>query len=131
MDTVLVTGGTGHLGRDLVGVLKDGYRVRADTPVNRATSVPTGRAVRGARVACDLAGRIAGLPAHPEAGWPIAAWEPSWEPEPPNETGPLGRFRTGTGRPTSNRGHQRLARTRLGDRPTRRLAFESRRAHDI
>ena len=34
MDTVLVTGGTGHLGRDLVGVLKDGYRVRvlARTP---------------------------------------------------------------------------------------------------
>jgi len=34
MDTVLVTGGTGHLGRDLVGVLKDGYQVRvlARTP---------------------------------------------------------------------------------------------------
>ena len=28
MDTVLVTGGTGHLGRDLVSVLKDGYQVR-------------------------------------------------------------------------------------------------------
>jgi uncharacterized protein YbjT (DUF2867 family) len=28
MDTVLVTGGTGHLGRDLVSVLKDRYRVR-------------------------------------------------------------------------------------------------------
>ncbi|MBT2368934.1 NAD(P)H-binding protein [Streptomyces sp. ISL-10] len=28
MDTVLVTGGTGHLGRDLIGLLKPGYRVR-------------------------------------------------------------------------------------------------------
>jgi uncharacterized protein YbjT (DUF2867 family) len=28
MDTLLVTGGTGHLGRDLVSVLKDRYRVR-------------------------------------------------------------------------------------------------------
>jgi uncharacterized protein YbjT (DUF2867 family) len=34
MDTVLVTGGTGHLGRDLVSVLKNRYRVRvlARTP---------------------------------------------------------------------------------------------------
>jgi nucleoside-diphosphate-sugar epimerase len=28
MDTVLVTGGTGHLGRDLVSRLKGSYRVR-------------------------------------------------------------------------------------------------------
>jgi uncharacterized protein YbjT (DUF2867 family) len=28
MDTVLVTGGTGHLGRDLVGLLKPAYQVR-------------------------------------------------------------------------------------------------------
>jgi uncharacterized protein YbjT (DUF2867 family) len=28
MDPILVTGGTGHLGRDLVGLLKDGHRVR-------------------------------------------------------------------------------------------------------
>ncbi|MFI2370751.1 SDR family oxidoreductase [Streptomyces sp. NPDC018833] len=28
MDTVLVTGGTGHLGRDLIGLLKPDYRVR-------------------------------------------------------------------------------------------------------
>ena len=28
MDTVLVTGGTGHLGRDLVARLKGAYRVR-------------------------------------------------------------------------------------------------------
>ena len=28
METLLVTGGTGHLGRDLVDVLKDRYRVR-------------------------------------------------------------------------------------------------------
>jgi nucleoside-diphosphate-sugar epimerase len=28
MDTVLVTGGTGHLGRDLVPRLKRSYRVR-------------------------------------------------------------------------------------------------------
>src|SRR5215207_5300868 len=28
VDTVLVTGGTGHLGGDLVGILRDRYRVR-------------------------------------------------------------------------------------------------------
>ena len=28
MDTVLVTGGTGHLGRDIVSRLKGSYRVR-------------------------------------------------------------------------------------------------------
>ncbi len=34
METLLVTGGTGHLGRDLVDILKDRYRVRvlARTP---------------------------------------------------------------------------------------------------
>jgi uncharacterized protein YbjT (DUF2867 family) len=31
MDTVLVTGGTGHLGRDLVSLVKDRYRVRVLT----------------------------------------------------------------------------------------------------
>jgi uncharacterized protein YbjT (DUF2867 family) len=31
VDTVLVTGGTGHLGRDLVGALRDRYRVRVLT----------------------------------------------------------------------------------------------------